>query len=237
MPDLAPGREGGVDARRGSAAGRRPHPRETLDFNLAPIGYLDPSWYEAFDHGPLMRALSFRPASRSWLSRRLLEDANLNAMHWTDFRRPRTRIALLDRESLQRVLLHIGLVLAHDTLRTELDGAAVKRLRRSVGAGALDFAIRSGPLLAPPLDVNLIDGPEEPRLRFMFVGARHALDPQAATAPAYRARLAWKLPAVLAEPLAAPSWPQAGDPKGGSVPRLVGRLIKELAPEWLPLFD
>lgn len=222
-------------------------------FNLAPVTALDDSWLATTredDDGEadnptfppipaVVARLAVRPSIRGAISRHLLAGAGLDDSYWLHFP-PRARLALVDRAVLQGVCLYAGLVIRGQEIRGALDGRSVKRLRARLGDDAVDFAIRTAPLLgaAPVVDYTpqLID----PRSRLMMVGVFHAFGPALLSAPAFARRLAFRLPRALAPEIAglatAALPPAAAGAEGEGLPPTIRRLIREFAAEWLPFF-
>lgn len=213
-----------------------PSNRAILDFNFAPIASLDPSWLKSLPHGALIAQLAPIAASRSWLSAHLLQSSALSDQVWNDFSAARTRLALMDRDDLQRLLLLVGVALRHKEIRMEIDGSRIQRLRASIGKAAHEFALRSAPLFAPSTSFSCDDALDEPRDRFVLVGACYALDVHAARDPAYLTRLAWRLPEPVFDKLGQFVDQHATENAEQALPPLVRRLMKETAPQWLPMF-
>ncbi|MEM9764663.1 MAG: SctK family type III secretion system sorting platform protein [Pseudomonadota bacterium] len=226
-----------------------------MAFNLAPVAELDGSWLGTppDDHSgePLptepafaaiastVAALAARPAIRGGISRHLLSSAGLDETFWLRFP-PRARLALVERATLQETCLYAGLVIRSGDIRGALDGRTVKRLRARLGEEAVNFAIRTAPLLgaAPVVDYTpqLID----PRNRLMMVGVFHAFGPGLLAEPAFARRLAFRLPRALAPEIAglavAPLPTASAGAEGEALPPMIRRLIREFAPRWLPFF-
>ncbi len=212
-----------------------------VSFNLSPLKDLDESWLQTLPNGNLVPHLRGAAAER-WVSRHLLDAFDLSGRYWEDFSAPRARLALLDRAALQTVLFHVGLVLRAGEFRNLLDGARVKALRDEVGPAAYDFAVKTAPLYGA---TPAFDYEPEPntgmRERLLLTGALHSLHRGAAADPAYITRVAFKLPVSLCRCLmkavsALPpetSWPAPGD----TLPHLTRRIVKDMAPQWLTLFD
>ncbi|MEM9763362.1 MAG: SctK family type III secretion system sorting platform protein [Pseudomonadota bacterium] len=211
--------------------------RLALDFNLAPLVEMDPSWVEVLGVGAAYSTLSSCRQSKPWLAQHLLDTMQVSDVFWTDFSRPRARLALLDGATLQRVLLYVGVCLRHDELRGELDGAVISRIRASIGEDAFEFAIGGAPLIAAGAHFERSVTLTEPRLHFMVTGAAYAIDPRAARVPAYLQRLSLRLPKSVADGFSralATSGPCDSD---AALPPLVRRIVTEIAEPWLPFFD
>lgn len=205
-------------------------------FNLAPVRYVHPSWYDAAEGGEGMRALAGAPALQRAISATLLERFGLDRAFATEFSEPRARLALLDRPLLESLLLYVGAALRSDALRAVLDGRRLAYLRREIGSGALDYAIRRAPLSGPIPAFALEPSEESMRVTLLRIGAAFSLSPEAVGDPAYLRRVGLMLPrragVALAEDL-----PHPDAPEGRALPPLVRRILKEFSPLWLPFFD
>jgi YOP proteins translocation protein K (YscK) len=206
-------------------------------FNLSPLKDLDESWLQTLPNGGLVPHLRGAAAER-WVSRYLLDAFDLGGRYWDDFSAPRTRLALMDRASLQSVLFHVGLALKSDAFRNLLDGARIKALRDEIGPEAYDFAVKAAPLYgAPPtFDYEPPALPDTPA-RLMLTGAAFSLHGAAAADAAYITRFAFKLPAALCDGLSKVAGARSAAEEGDALPRLTRRIIKDRVPRWLSLFD
>lgn len=208
-------------------------------FNLDPLSQMDGSWLAA--HGgarsELMETLSDSPDARPKLARYLLDHHKLTGTWWTDFSSPRSRIALLDRDVLQTVLLRTGLLVKGNEIRRDLDGARRRSTRAGIGDEDMDFVLRTAPLLGRPKPIDYECDHTDPRHRFMAFGLAASLDRGLLKESAYRVRLALRLPKQLAETLS--DLADTDRSPGGSrrLSALTRRVVKDLAPPWLTLFD
>lgn len=210
--------------------------RDTFGFNLAPAGYLHETWFTNLPHGDVCQTLSAYPRAQGQLSRYLLGTLKLDTRFFHDFSEPRARLALLDGKLLESLFLYVGAALRANEFRNVLDGARIADLRRALGNGPLDYAIKrgsfSGTLPQFPYEPKLRD----PRLRLLQIGAVYSVSPRAAADPAYLGRLALKLPHRLSAGLVADLPAEAGEPDRTGLPPITHRVVKEFMPKWLPIF-
>lgn len=211
---------------------------ETLRFNLEPLSDIDDSWTEVLPFEDLYRAGLAIPAATPWLSRYVLDEQEVATRYWCDFSVQRARLALMDRETLQGVCLYVGLALKGPEIRNQVDGAFVKNLRSAVGPEAVDFVFRTAPLLGEPPSVLIKqDDKVDLRAAYILLGALYSTYGPALKDDAYVKRLVLKLPQSIAEAFYIqshqPQWRNA-DPE---TPAFVMRIIKEAAPQCLPLFN
>ena len=204
-------------------------------FNLDPLAQIDQSWLAGSPHATIFEDLSREPTPRPWLNRYLLRDAEIADDFWTDFSAPRARLALLDRSTLQRLLVRVGLVLNGDAIRKEFDGGKRRKFREQLGEDDFNFVMREATLLGrhAPLEANAGFGDQ--RLGFMAVGAAHALPHDLLASKAYRNRLAFRLPKDLVSTLEEFATSARG---GDSAPltALSKKILQGVAPKWLPIF-
>lgn len=208
----------------------------TLSFNLMPLYELDQSWLESVPHVQICLMASEIVDAEQWLSRYLLDAFDLTDRYWCDFSAPRARLALLDRRTLQDICIHIGLVLRGDELRAEVNGATLKKLRDGIGAEAMDFAFKTAPLIGAPPKFALRHYTNDMFLDVMLLGAAYAIHLKAASDSAYATRFFLKLPRRLSELLQDFIENSSINESSDELPPLTRRVIKEVAPQWLPLF-
>lgn len=212
----------------------------SLAFNLAPVGYVHPSWYRALKTGSAMEACANIPDLRAPVSEALLEHFGLHRDFVLDFSEPRARLVLLDRALVENLFLYVGAALRSRELRAVLDGRRVSYLRREIGPGAYDFATKRAQLLGPVLDFTYGAGDDgaagNPREALLRTGAAYALSPRAVAEPGYLQRAALMLPIEAGKRLLE-DMPVAETPDGADLPPLVRRIIKEFGSRWLPFFD
>ena len=210
---------------------------KALSFNLMPCAGLDGTWLDAAQHGRLCHAAAASPDAEPKLGQYLLDTFEIADRYWCDFSAPRTRLALLDRHILQKVCMHTGLVLRGPEIRAELNGAVIKELRDAVGAEAIDFVFKTAPLIGAPPEFIFDADTGDIRLDLIALGAAYAVHPEAANDNAYTARLLFKLPQKLSKAFHACL--RTGDvfERTDTLPPITRRVIKEVAPQWLPLFN
>ena len=208
-------------------------------FNFDLLSHMDRSWLA--EHGEagaeLLESLASNRDARPKLARGLLDHHKLTGAWWTDFSSPRSRIALLERDVLQTVLLRTGLLVKGDEVRRDLDGARRRATRSRIGDEDMDFVLRTAPLLGRPEPIDYECDHTDLRHRFMAFGLAASVGRGLLKESAYRVRLALRLPKQLAEVLS--DLADAGGSPGGTqrLSALTKRILKDLAPPWLTLFD
>ncbi|MEM9618007.1 MAG: SctK family type III secretion system sorting platform protein [Pseudomonadota bacterium] len=210
---------------------------KTLSFNLMPCVELDDTWLETPSHSQLYRVVRESSDAEPWLAQYLFDTFDIADRYWCDFSAPNTRLALLDRRTLQKVCLHIGLVLRGPEIRAEVNGTAIKKLRSAVGAEAMDFVFRTAPLIGVPPDFAFDAGVDDIRLDLIALGAAYAIRHEAARESAYITRFLFKLPREVSKILQDYSQTSDIHEKTDALSAITRRVIKEAAPQWLPLFN
>jgi hypothetical protein len=212
-----------------------------LAFNFHPASYLHASWFDTIEHGDMARRLCADPDGAADVSRYLLPRLELMSRFHSDFSNPCSRLALLPGATFEHLCLYLGLVLRSETLRREILGARLRELKKAVGDEAVAFVFKRVPLLGA-----IPDFPFEPQLpaddlrqRFTLIGARFCILPLAAEGDALLRRVLFKLPQSWASQLAADDdddFYLAEPDRHAPLPPVVRKLIKELVPQWHPLF-
>ena len=209
----------------------------TLSFNLMPLYELDESWLESVPHAQTCLFANETIDAEQWLSQYLLDTFDLTSKYWWDFSAPRARLALLDRHTLQDVCIHIGLVLRGDELRAEVNGATIKKLREGIGKRAMDFAFKTAPLIGTPPKFVLRHRADDALLDLMLLGAAYAIHVKAAADSAYATRFLLRLPYRLSTHLEQYIKDPESHESSDTLPPITRRVMKEVAPQWLPLFS
>lgn len=157
---LKPDRNGGADTATLVGLMRTRSPLFPLmrEFALMPSRYMHASWAEALFTPDLWRRAQQSQRSAPHLDRVILADLGVEGTFPTDFATPAARVTLLDSETLERLLRHLGAAAAGPTIRRVVTNDGVKRLREALGAESYAFAVQRAPLLAPAVSASL---PEE----------------------------------------------------------------------------
>lgn len=121
---------------------------EVLAFHFLPTRYMDPSWWQppALPE-PLLERLGNDPRCHRHLSRHLLEECGLDGSPDYDLPPAAVRLALMDRQRLDRLLLLAGLTLLSPSVACVLRRGERLRIKDSIGAGDYEFAVRRGRFL------------------------------------------------------------------------------------------
>lgn len=205
-----------------------------LVFNSHPACYLHPSWHARLPHGDCVARLRHDSRAAPWVSRYLLQNFALEHHFCTDFRNRWTRLALLDGVVLESLFLYLGLALGGRDMRDELSGSQIRHWKATLGTDALDFVHRRVALLGQIPAFSYEPPVTEPRQRLLLIGRAFCADGLQPFGPGLLKRLALKLPA---------DWPDWSDTERiqadhamTELPTLVYRLLRDLAPRWIPLF-
>ncbi|MEM8985357.1 MAG: SctK family type III secretion system sorting platform protein [Pseudomonadota bacterium] len=210
---------------------------KTLSFNLMPCVELDDSWLEAMPQGLGPRIMEENSHVAPQVGQYLLDTFEIADRYWSDFSASRNRLALLDCYTLQKVCMHIGLVLQGSKIRAEVNGAAIKRLRDAVGAEAVNFVFKTAPLIGETPEFYFHTDINDIRLNLIALGVAYTIHQNAAGDSAYTTRLLFKLPKKLSKDLHRHLQTADGHKADDAMPRITRRVIKEVAPQWLPLFN
>ena len=208
-----------------------------LVLNFHPATYVHPSWLGPMDHRRVIELLRNEPASAIPVSRHLMHALELDRCHCEDFSTPFARLALMDGDAAARLYLYVGIALRSDELRGQIAGHQVRAVRDSLGAEAHAFGVRTSPLLGLIPEFSFEPEADDPTTRLSLIGAVYCwshLQPKPEEAVLRRALL--KLPASW-EPYLSTAWdnPEGRD-SGEDLPSLVDKILKEVLPEWRPLF-
>jgi hypothetical protein len=207
---------------------------QILIFNMQPVRYLHDSWYERLPHGEVLGRLRDSPRARAALSRHLLTTFELDGRYVEDFTNPWARLALLDGLWIERLMRRLGLALRSPSLRLELSGERLRRLKASLSTADWNFVTREAPLLGriPTFLSEPSQLETDPATHFALIGTRFCvLQGLGALDEALTQRLALKLPADWAPALSATRVPRSTE-----LPPILRKLLRELPPAWTPLF-
>lgn len=206
-------------ARRISAFNR--YPTRYLHPSWIPSGW-DPAWLERHRDGGRAEARLGEAVLRHW---------KLDAKPCFDFDRPAHRLALVDREPLERLAYLAGLARHADAISRTLERDKVLELRRQLGEEGYRFAAFRAPLLAGSLGAAAAGVPAVGPwpVRAMAAGLRMLAECLSGAPAGLVSRAALKLPRKDAHLLVS---------RGGFSPveayaRLFRRiLVKEIDPAW-----
>jgi hypothetical protein len=207
-----------------------------IEFALAPARYIEPSWLADAPHGDAFRRLAQAGACARRLSRWVIESFRLSDFDPAVLETPRARLALMDWPLLERIALHVGAALRGDELRGVLAGAERARIREELGAEAFAFATGGSLLFGSPPAFGFEPHGQDLRARLIAIGAAFSLSPAAWADVAYVGRVRLKLPKPVARELLG-DWTTRDDlPPDPALPPLTRRVVREVAPQWLPFF-
>ncbi len=207
-----------------------------LTFNFDPRGFVHDSWIASVPHGELARRLRDEPGAVAQASRYLRRALELEGDYCDDFSAPRSRLALLDGDSLSRLSLYLGLALRCRELQTEMRGERLRSVKRSVGDEAFTFAVKRAPFLGSMPAFPYEPGSDEPKLRFTLIGLRFCAAQVADLSGGLRRRMMLKLPREWMPAFEMTDDGPARPDTGGGPASIVLKLIKEILPRWHPLF-
>lgn len=118
------------------------------EFNLLPSRYMHASWADELFTPDLWERLRQSSRAEPHINGMILDDLGVGGTFPTTFDTPAMRLALVDGETLERLSLHLGMVMDGTALRTTIAGDAVRQLRETLGAESYLFAVQNAPLLA-----------------------------------------------------------------------------------------
>jgi hypothetical protein len=199
-------------------------------FALLPHRYLHESWRPELMAEPLWRLLAASPRTEGRLAAFVGEKLGLATVPAAGFEGPQARFCLLPGEALARIAQRVGLVLNCGRIAKSIDGKLVGRLRHELGPEAYEFAVRRASLITtrtdprPPDFAAAVPFDEQ----FMQSGVNFIGLALGDLEAGLRARLALRLPKVLAPLLQAPQ----GEVEASTAWSLVRKVIREAAPEW-----
>lgn len=206
-----------------------------LQLNFLVAASVHDSWLADAPQAELMQRLATQRASLPWLSHYLSDYLDLPKGYCTDFSSPLSRVALLQPKPLQSLCLYLGLGLGSTSLRNELSGERVRRLKQALGPQEFNFATRRAPLLGTPPVFECEPDLGDPHQQYTLTGARF-LSARLARMQLLRRHLVLKLPMQWGNALLAEA---SGHPiEGHREPMTpwVRKLINEAIPEWKALF-
>lgn len=207
-----------------------------LIFNTQPALWLHDSWFDRLPQGSIARRLRTVPQAAPWVSCYLLRAFGLEQRHCLDFASPWARLTLLDGPALEMLFLHLGLALRRDELTQEVLGERLRRLKAALSLAEWRFAVKRTPLLGAIPAFAFEPDVADLRTRFTLIGGRFCTLPLTRFGPALQRRLTLKLPDVWSAALNAPAPQTTAYSACADWPPLLGKLLKELLPQWNPLF-
>ena len=126
----------------------REHPdllRLVHEFNRFPQNWVHPEHIGSVPHGDIVRFLAGAPGGQGTAARWIDSHLGLSeeAVYW-DFEEERTRLALLDFESLAKIACCLGSGLKAGEISKLIGRAEITRLIDEIGRDAHEFALRGG---------------------------------------------------------------------------------------------
>ncbi len=184
-----------------------PRLREMLAFAFLPTAYAEPSWWrDEWLPLELYERLRQSPRSQRRLSDFFLRESGLTDAWAFDLDSPHSRLALVPRRRLNRLVVLAGVTVLSPTIARTLRGQDRSRIRRSIGDEHYDFAIKRGRFLlqqtrldVPDVGLPDFDTADEECLRLGVGCLASAL--QDAPAPLVR-----RMQLKVAKPLADRAW-------------------------------
>ena len=205
------------------------------EFNFSPVQYIHPSWLESFIKPVLFERLRKSCRARKRLSALILRRFNLQQEYCFDFEDQARRLALLDRDSLGRLIYVAGIALNAEGIAKTIERQSLLALKESIGEDAYWFALKKAPFLLGRTSLPLPerhDG-ESWHDYALRCGAKALESCVSGEPPALTKRVQLKLPRTLAHDF-------------GQHPNLAMKhqasfilqkvLLKEVNPAWAPWF-
>jgi hypothetical protein len=196
-------------------------------FNFLPIQYIHTSWLTTLPAGSMMERLRHCQRTAHRLSHYLLAHFKLENQYWFEFTNPVNRIALLNRDSLIKLVFYTGLTLSADAIRRAVRGCDVVNLKNAIGEEGYFFAVKRAPFFWPALeDVHTLPTDPYHLRQHLVLKGMSCLDALfCQRSLALTQRLWWKIPMGWRDSLR-PSSPHTAKPE--TVALLLHKLIKEL---------
>lgn len=228
---VRPDRQDGPASLGALMRGRSPVFSLIYQFNLLPSRYMHASWADELFTHELWQRLKDSPRAEPHLNRLILGDLGVSGTFPADFGDLAARLALVDGTTIDRLALHLGMVVEGAALRRVIAGEEVRRLREALGADAHAFAVQRAPLLAAAAGLPGSVEPGDPPLieRLRSAGLSLIGSAMAGLPPEILKRFLLKLPRTA---------------RGSFIPSdraaraltLISRVFKETEPKWASLF-
>ena len=121
---------------------------DVIAFFFLPTRYMDPSWWNSWELPEgLQRRLAAEPGNHRHLSRRLLGEMGMGSTECLELSPAATRLALMDGQRLDRLLVLAGLTLISPSVSGALRREETQRIKSGFGVDCYEFAVRRGKFL------------------------------------------------------------------------------------------
>lgn len=134
--------------------------KRIYEFNHLVSEYIDPSYLEmkAFEvFKPYWEVLKKNSRQKNRLSAYLVRKMGLEGEYFYDFSEPRLRLALMDRQVLEKLFIYAGGVLFSEKIKQLIAKEKVLALKESIGEAVYFFATKRSGLLTgiiPSIEIN-----------------------------------------------------------------------------------
>jgi hypothetical protein len=210
------------------------------EFNCFPTRYIHSDWIKELLPGVnerLLAELSVNPRSERRLARFILARCDIDEDRFHGFEEPSQRLALLDPDTLRKLLFYAGIAIASKSISHLVEGAKVIAVKQVLGEDGYLFALKKAPFLLgkPDFPDLKIDGAGDlPSL--LFENAMQYLKSCFGEAPlALTRRMLLKLPIEFMR-----HWEAEDDriEANRALSQLLFKkiLIQEVNPSWAPYF-
>jgi hypothetical protein len=212
------------------------------EFNILPARFIHDSWISELAEWGVDKRLfhTLRDGSRAEvrLSRLILMKRGVHQDYFFDFQEPPKRLALLDGNTLQKLLFYTGLTLSARSISREIERTKVAALKKVLGEPAYLFAMKKAPLLIGSQDFTDVTlGEPEALPSILSERGTHCLKSCFGEAPpSLTQRMLLKLPRkfstywtteeTLSQEISAGAW---------SILKRV--LLQEVNPQWRPFLS
>ena len=172
-----------------------------LAFNYCPAEYMDKSWVSSFEYGDIMEALLESEAGKSWVSRAILRETNLNGSTDLNIENSIKMMALQPHNALVQIIFYAGIILNHDFFRSIIRRQEREAVEACLGKKPYLYAVKKASLLSGRLPelfpcqftVNW-QAPEELKKHVFRSGMRLLGAVFANESDGYKKRLLFKFP-------------------------------------------
>lgn len=200
-------------------------------FNAIPAEYLHPSHLEPVIPRSVFGALLSSERGRMKLNELVLQKFKLKGVFHTDFRSMPLRLALLDPQTLENLVLYAGVIYYSKNIVQVVEKKALLDIKEKIGEAIYMFAVKKAPLFnrVKPQITTLSPNPSNLYLGILAAGQRMLEHLFSSEPISIQQRLQLKFPATY-------SWNfirSAPEAEKTNIYTFLHRLlIKEINPNW-----
>jgi hypothetical protein len=206
------------------------------EFNFSPVHYVHQSWFEDFITPALFERLKKSSRARKLLSALILKKFDLQHQCFFDFGDQPRRLALLDGDSLRRLISVTGLAMNAERIARTIERLPLLAIKADIGEEGYWFALKKAPfMVGRRLSLPLPERQDSESWQdYVLRCGTKALEACLGHEPdAFTRRLQLKLPKPLAQDFG--KQPKV-EMKDEATFVLQSLLLKEVIPGWAPWF-